>query len=245
MYSSEDDTDAIVGKARSLKLEIQSLHAPFTKAADLWCDDTERRECAVEEQISALDFCRRQNIPVMVAHVWIGMGTEASVTLEGLDSFDRIVRAAEERGVKIAFENTEGEEYLNCLMDRYRDSDTVGFCWDSGHEMCYNGGCDLLARYGDRLLVTHLNDNLGVRSYSGEITWLDDLHLLPYDGIIDWDSSIERLRRSKHLEILNLELTTVSKPGCHDNDKYGNMGYEAYFAEAYARACRIAYRYSK
>ena len=83
---------------------------------------------------------------------------------------------AKERGVKVAFENTEGEEYLEALMDNFKDDDTVGFCWDTGHEMCYNHSQDMLAKYGDRLIATHINDNLGISDYDGKITWLDDLH---------------------------------------------------------------------
>lgn len=44
----------------------------------------------------------------------------------------------------------------------------------------------MLDKYGDRLIATHLNDNLGVSDFDGKVTWTDDLHLLPFDGIIDW-----------------------------------------------------------
>ena len=95
----------------------------------------------------------------------------------------------------------------------------------------------MLNLYGDRLLMTHLNDNLGISDPGGAIGAIDDLHLLPYDGIADWDSCCARLKKAQQQEILNLELLRVSKPGRHENDK---MPLPAYFAEAYARACRIA-----
>ena len=41
-------------------------------------------------------------------------------------------------------------------------------------------------------------------------------------------------------DILTFELTTGSKPGRHENDKYAKMGTDEYLAEAYARACRVA-----
>jgi sugar phosphate isomerase/epimerase len=130
-------------------------------------------------------------------------------------------------------------------MERYENNDTVGFCWDSGHEMCYNYSDDLLAKYGDRLIMTHLNDNLGISRYDGTIFWTDDLHLLPYDGIADWDNNIQRLKSSNPLSILNFELGISSKPDRHDNDTYSRMSTEEYYAAAYNRACRIAFRYSK
>lgn len=142
-------------------------------------------------------------------------------------------------------ENTEGIEYLWALMEHFKNDETVGFCWDSGHEMCYNYSEDLLARLGDRLIMTHLNDNLGISRFDGKIFWTDDLHLLPYDGIADWDYNVDRLRKSRRMPILNFELNIKSKPGRHDNDIYEAMTLEEYFTEAYKRACRIAYRYSK
>jgi len=119
----------------------------------------------------------------------------------------------------------------------------VGFCWDSGHELCYNHSQDLLRQLGDRLLVTHLNDNLGISRFDGKTYWTDDLHLLPYDGIADWDNNIARLRASRKLDVLNFELSITSKPGRRDNDLYGQMPLERYYTEAYKRACRIAQRY--
>jgi sugar phosphate isomerase/epimerase len=120
----------------------------------------------------------------------------------------------------------------------------VGFCWDSGHEKCYNHDQDLLALFGDRLLVTHLNDNLGISDPQGEINWLDDLHLLPYDGMIDWEYNMQRLNRCRPLPYLNCELLRTSKPGRTENDQYANMPLDEYFKLAYARAKRLAEGYA-
>lgn len=131
----------------------------------------------------------------------------------------------------------------DAVLTHFKGNDTVGYCWDSGHEMCYNRSRDLLALYGDRLLVTHLNDNLCISRFDGDIFWTDDLHLLPYDGIADWDHNIARLKKSRSLEYLNFEISMMSKPNRHENDAYGKMPEEEYFALAYARACRISHRY--
>ena len=93
--------------------------------------------------------------------------------------------------------------------------------------------------------MTHLNDNLGISRFDGKIFFTDDLHLLPYDGIADWDYNVERLRKSRYMPILNFELNIDSKPNRHDNDIYKNMPIDLYFTEAYKRACKIAYRYAK
>ena len=230
---------AYIEAARDCGLELQSLHAPFGKAKDMWGMDEEKGRAAVQELMDCLHDCAEHGIPVMVAHTYIGFH-DHTPTPEGLKRYAEVVLEAQKCGVKIALENTEGEEYLHALMAHFADHEAVGFCWDSGHEMCYNHSQDLLACYGDRLMITHLNDNLGIRDFEGEITWLDDLHLLPFDGIADWDDAAQRLKRARCPEILNFELGKKSKPGRHENDLYDRMTAEEYLAECYKRACRVA-----
>lgn len=217
---------------------FQSVHAPFGKICDLW-HETPDTPAVIEEQLRCLRACAENGVPVMVCHVFIGF-TRHEPTPQGPANFDIIVNEAEKLGVRIAFENTEGEEYLDALMDHYKGNDTVGFCWDTGHELCYNRGRDMTASYGSRLLCTHLNDNLGIRDFDGSITWLDDLHLLPFDGIADWQDIADRLNACGYDGILTFELNRVSKPGRADNEPYVRMDPVDYLTAAYARACRVA-----
>lgn len=239
------DETVVCEAAEAAGLALQSLHAPFGSCNKLWSADAAVHADALAEQLTALEVCARCGIPVLVAHTWIGFDYTFDAESLYFGCFDAMVARAKELGVRIAFENTEGEEYLFALLERYRDEPAVGFCWDSGHELCYNHGQDLLARYGSRLLVTHLNDNLGIRRFDGGTFWTDDLHLLPYDGIADWAENIRRLRQSAPLEYLNFELGRRSKPDRHENDVYAQMPEEQYYAEAYKRACRIAAGYVK
>lgn len=239
------DLEEIVNTARACGLFVQSLHAPFGKAADMWRSEPEICTPAKAELLASLNACKVFGIPVLVVHTWIGFEYRFDPQALDFSNFDELVKTAREYGVKIAFENTEGEEYLFALIEHFKENDTVGFCWDSGHELCYNHSQDLLAKFGHRLLVTHLNDNLGISRFDGTTFWTDDLHLLPYDGIADWDGNIRRLRDSRHLDYLNFELNINSKPDRHENDVYGQMGLTQYFTEAYKRACKIAYRYCK
>lgn len=235
----------VIETARESGMIVESLHAPFWNAAKLWSSDETVGNPAKTEILDVLEDCKTWNVPIMVVHTWIGFEYEFDAAALCFKNFDEIVAKAEEYGVTIAFENVEGEEYLEALVDRYQGKDTVGFCWDSGHEMCYNRSQDLLAQYGDRLVMTHLNDNLGISRFDGMLFWKDDLHLLPYDGVADWDYNVERLAKLRHLDILNFELTISSKPDRHENDLYQQMSLELFFTEAYKRACRIAYRYAK
>lgn len=239
------DLDSIISTARECSLEIQSLHAPFGGSAQMWSTDKAAAAAALNELMQSLDDCHKYDIPILVVHTWIGFGDIPTPTEDGFANFGKLIEQASQYGIKIAFENTEGGEHLFALMEHFKDNETVGFCWDSGHEMCYNHSKDLLGLYGDRLIMTHLNDNLGISRFDGETFWTDDLHLLPYDGIADWGYNIDRLKKSNPLECINFELVKTSKPNRYDNACYEKMTYEEYFAESYKRACRIAYRLSR
>ena len=236
---------AVIETARECGMIVQSLHAPFWKAADMWSSDENIYLPAKMELLKTLEDCKVWNVPIMVVHTWFGFEYEFDASKLNFQNFEEVIARAKEYGITVAFENVEGEEYLFALMEHYKDNDIVGFCWDSGHEMCLSRPQDMLAKYGDRLVMTHLNDNLGISNYEGKLIWTDDLHLLPYDGIADWDENINRLKKSRPMDILNFEVTISSIPNRHENDMYGQMGLELFFTEAYKRACRIAYRYVK
>ncbi len=216
----------------------QSIHAPFGRIDRMW-EPTDETPDVIDEQIHCLRACAESGVPIMVAHTFIGF-TKHNPTQEGLDNFDKVVREAEKLGVKIALENTEGEEYLAALMAHFKGNPFVGFCWDVGHEMCYNRSQDMLALYGDRLFSTHINDNLGIRDYNGEITFFDDLHLLPFDGVGDWNGIVDRLNHHGYDGILTFELNNVGRKDRHENDIYARMSPEEYLTHAYIRACRVA-----
>lgn len=241
---SDRKTDAasLVAVGKKENMIIQSLHAPFNKSDDMWFEG-ELGDEALKELIEDIELCAELEIPIMVAHTFIGFYDENIPTQLGIDRYGALAKRAGEVGVKLALENTEGEEYLDALMNAFKGEKQVGFCWDTGHELCYNRGRNLMADYGDRLIATHLNDNLGVRDFGGKTTFIDDLHLLPFDGIHDWNLIAGRLADSPFDGPLTFELNTGSKPGRHDNDKYAAMPVENYIAEAYNRACRIGALY--
>lgn len=241
-WEENDDFAETAEAARESGLAIQSLHGPFDVAAKMWSADTDDSEEAMRKLLLSLETCKQYSIPVMVVHVWMGFDNIPAPNSEGFENFGKLVKKAEEYGVKIAFENTEGDELLFALMEHFDGNGNVGFCWDSGHEMCYNHSMDLLARFGDRLIMPHLNDNLGISRFDGKTYWTDDLHLLPFDGIADWDYNVARMKKAKKQEYINFELNIRSKPNRHENDAYGEMPIERYFTEVYNRACRIAYK---
>lgn len=217
---------------------IQSIHAPFHKMASMWEKD-EKTEEALSELLDCVDACGKLGTDIMIVHAIIGFDKHTPNAF-GIENYRRVVEYAREKKVRIAFENTEGEEYLAALMEAFKDYENVGFCWDTGHEMCYNHSKDMTALYGDKLIAMHLNDNLGIWDYEGKIKAWDDLHLLPFDGIADWNNIVDRLNRCGFDGILTFEMNRVSKPGRRENDAYARMDLDEYLTHVYMRACRVA-----
>ena len=217
-------------------LIYQSVHAPFDKAHKMW-EAGRAGEEYTDMLIRCVEDCKRFGVGIMVAHVIIGMDRHSPSAL-GITRFCRLVEAGEKAGVKIAFENTEGIEYLQAVMDHLGDSPACNFCWDTGHEQCYNYGEDMMARFGSKLIATHLNDNFGMADRN-VMTWHDDSHVLPFDGINDWKSVINRMDKAGYDGIYSMELTRNSKPNKHTHDIYAAWSLEEFLAEALNRMHRM------
>lgn len=244
-FPYRDQTPEHIAYAKSIGLEVQSVHAPFGGCADLWEGTDEEAESFTADLLACVRMCAENGVELMVSHAYIGFGEHGQPNERGLAYYGRVIEEAKRLGVKIGFENTEGEEFLDAILTRFAGYDNVGFNWDTGHELCYNHAADMPGKYPGRLFGTHLNDNLGVKDYEGKIFWTDDLHLLPFDGIADWRDIVKRLRRENFTRPLTFELNKVSKPGRHENDLYTAMSAEEYIAQVYIRACRVASLFQK
>ncbi|MBO4423248.1 MAG: sugar phosphate isomerase/epimerase [Clostridia bacterium] len=228
-------TKQIAELADRYGLMYQSVHAPFNETDALW-EPGDKGEYVKEKLIECVNECKDAGVPLIVFHAIIGMDRH-DPTETGLQRFCRVVKRAEKIGINIAFENTEGVEYLNAVMDRFRSS-YVGFCWDTGHELCYNYGADMTEKYGDRLTCTHLNDNFGMTDREN-MTWLDDAHMMPFDGVTDWQSVADRLKKHGYKGALTFELTCKSKPGRSTHDIYSSYDELEFLKLAHEKAVKF------
>jgi sugar phosphate isomerase/epimerase len=245
VYAPELPLEELSGAVAERGMTIQSLHAPHGGLTALW-DSRDPMSPEIRKRVTdCIDSCARFQIPVAVVHCWQGL--QYTFPGEPLDYsvFDAIVERAVQQNVSIAFENLEGEEYLEALMNRYRELPNIGFCWDSGHDHCYPHKLDFLEAFGQRLIMTHINDNLGLRDPGGTPSGLNDLHFLPYDGTISWETAISRLKHLPRQEILNFEI----KKRSHSSDPrdliYDSLTPEAFFRLSGERARKIAELYAQ
>ena len=210
----------------------QSTHSPFGKADKLW-EEGEVGDVFADELVACVKNTAAVGVPLMIVHTIIGMD-KCTPTEAGLPRFEKIIKAGEKYGVRIALENTEGEIYLEYLMKHFGSSDSVGFCIDTGHEMCYNSSRDMIGKYADKLCCTHLNDNMG--QTTDIITWYDDSHLLPFDGIADWNGIAARLKKAGYKGDFTFELTSRNKPERNTHDIYNGLDFTAFATLAFEKA---------
>ena len=245
VWCGEAELERIAVCAPRHGMVIQSLHAPHKGIARLWEPDAPDSREAQAEIFRCAEACARFRIPVMVLHCWQGL--HYTFPEEPLDFrfFDALVEQAHKLGISVALENLEGEEYLATLMARYQQLPHIGFCFDSGHDHCYPHKLDFLEQFGSRLLMTHLNDNLGLRDPSGIPSGDDDLHYLPFDGNLSWESCMGRLSRAPRQAILNFEFKTRSHSKDPGDLIYATRSVEDFIRSAARQARRVADIYEK
>ena len=230
-------SEKIIRAGEGLGLKCEYIHAPFYGMDDIWHDEGgELADVMLRDLYATIDECNAFDVKYAVIHAIIGMDNHNPTQL-GLDRIDDVVDYAVKKNVSLAFENTEGEEYLEAIMNRYADADNVGFCFDSGHEMCYNYSRDILSKYADRLFVTHLNDNMGMTG--DELTFYDDSHLLPFDGVGDWGNIAQRIADSGFNGTLSFEVISKGRPERDTHGKYRNLSDQEYVNEAYRKAVQF------
>lgn len=228
------DRSAQINKALASGLRLQSLHAPFYGMDDIFHADDTLSDKMINDIIGTIDCASEFGTDLVICHAIIGMDNHSPNDL-GISRLARAIEYAEKKKIRIAFENTEGLEYLQKILDAYGELPHIGFCFDSGHELCYNNKEDTLAKFGKYLFSTHLNDNMG--QTGDEITFYDDSHLLPLDhGIADWQGIADRLHSCNFNGPLTFELVCRNRPERNVSDRYEKMSFEEYMAEAYRKA---------
>jgi sugar phosphate isomerase/epimerase len=132
----------------------------------------------------------------------------------GIKRFKKIVDYAQKLGIKVAFENTRIEGYLDYVITNITN-DNVGICYDAGH--CHTHFKDRFNYdlFKNRIFAVHLHDN----DQSG------DQHLLPFDGTIDWNHIIKTLKDNGYQGPVTLELIY--------DDKYFNFTPEQFYKKGY------------
>lgn len=201
-------------------LSIENVHLPFSGINDLWIDNINGDDYE-KMIINSIKQCESFQIPTVVMHLTRGDNPPAACKT-GLNRIKRIVDTAENLNVNIALENLRKSDYIDYIFEEI-SSPKLGFCYDSGHNNCFTPERDFLKNYGDKLFALHLHDNDGI----------DDLHMLPFDGNIEWEKIKNKIDDTYYSGAISLEV----ERGRHE--KYRNMSAEEFLRRAFISASNL------
>ena len=194
-------------------LKLSSLHMRYsdTDLKHFFYDDKigDKLEKTIKKD---LKLAKKYGFTCVVVHL------KEEVTEVGLNRLKRILTLCEKLDVPIAIENID---YLAVFKEVFEkiDNKYLRFCYDSGHNHCFDSYYDYFENYGDKLICLHLHDNDGS----------DDQHTLNKLGDIDWKEIAKKLAKCNEVN-LDYELLMCVKGG-----------YKAKEAldECYKQACEL------
>ena len=214
-YSQEEQ----LKYARKQGLNIIFAHLGYKNINDLWkeCDEGNK---LVENYKKDIKICKQNNIPMVVMHL-TSKKVAPNYNEIGLERIREIVNYAKELDIKVAFENTKIKGYLEYVIQNL-DNDNVGICYDAGHCHVHFNDEFPYEMFKNKIFAVHLHDN----------DKSDDLHLLPFDGTIDWEKLIKKLRDCNYEGPITLE-------PCYRYD-YLNLTLDEFYKKAYEVGKKIS-----
>ena len=227
-YQDGIDVGRICQIAEEQNLEIETVHLPFSKMNSMWENKQEGTDY-LNYLCGIIAECASHGITKAVLHITVHT-IAPPVSDVGIKRFKELFAFAQNQKVHLCVENLEPQPHLQVIMDMLPDYH--GFCWDCGHNLCYTPLDDMMDRFGDRLLCTHIHDNRGI-SCPGDVHYRDDLHLLPFDGNLNWQWFADKIKNSDYMGPLTLELSLKSM------DEYSKMPLQEFFNDAYRRGCKL------
>lgn len=205
--------DDVMCALKKANITVDNFHAPFRGQNEIW-KEGESGENTLKTLLFSLDCCVKYNIKVMVMHVSNGRPMP-EITEIGLKRFDILMEHARKNGITVAFESHRYLENVKFIMERYPEA---GFCLDTAHEHAFTPGLRYMPFWGSRLVATHISDNDSLCD--------KDMHMLPFDGIIDFEQTAREIAQCGKDVTLMLEL----KPDNHE--RYADMPMQEYYAKA-------------
>ena len=192
MSDKEELTSEEIKKIQKSGITFDFLHLPFREINNLYSDfETSLPMFKIISE--GIEKCARHEIPQAVLH--LSAGKKPPINDVGIERFCVLMEKARSLGVKIAFENLRTLGNISLTFEKHEDA---GFCWDTGHEVCFTPGKKFMPLFADRLSAVHLHDNRGIYD--------SDDHMIPYDGKVDFNRVAKELANAGYNGTLMAEL---------------------------------------
>lgn len=209
----EFSQEAQIEMCKEMGLNVIFAHLGYHGINAIWLEG-EEGERLVERYQKDIQDCKENGISLVVMHL-VSRRNSPQYGEIGLERIRRITQYARKLGVKVAFENTAIRGFLEYVLENIQD-DNVGMCFDSGHFHVFFDDEFNFELAKNRIFAVHLHDN----------DQSDDLHLLPFDGTIDWKSVIQKLEECNYSGPVTLEITYRYDYLKKSLDEFYQKGYQ-------------------
>lgn len=215
-YSQQEQ----VNLCKKLGLNIIFAHLGYQNINLIWKEGAEG-DFLVQRYKNDIKDCYENGISMVVMHL-TSKKTAPMYGTTGLNRIKQITEYAKSLNVKVAFENTKIKGYLEYVLENIKD-ENVGICFDAGHYHVHFNDEFNFELFKDRIFAVHLHDN----------DKSDDLHLLPYDGTINWQDVMNKLKENNYKGPITLE-------SVYSNDYYSNISLDEFYKVGYERGMKLA-----
>jgi sugar phosphate isomerase/epimerase len=206
--------DELADAVKDTRLHVRAVHAPIADSLQrgTWgtpfsiaCSDEAARTSAVEAIEQALGLASAIPFEFLVVHLGVPEARQPARTDNQRDAVRRSLEALHESasraGVRLALEVMPNAlstpEALVTLIEEDLELPGVAICLDVGHAFLMAGDvADAIETVSGHLVTTHLHDNRG----------RTDDHLVPFEGRVDWDSTLMTLQKVGYDGALMFEL---------------------------------------
>ena len=210
-----------VALAKKHGLHIENAHATTDHLNALWLNDN-TADHTLSELKQEITDCAHLGINTLVMHLTNG-SEPPPVSDIGILRIESLIHHAENKKIRLAFENVRKGEHIQYILDHY-NSPYVGLCYDSGHEYLWTPDIDWLNVYRQRVFAIHLHDNHGE----------GDSHLIPFDGEIDWIKKAKQIAQSSYVGTITIESEL------HSSNRYDKDRFDSFLACAYKNGKKLS-----
>lgn len=210
--ASEEDALLFLEKekrlAREAGIEISQVHGPWTwPIREVTEEGRNERLHNMQKSIryTAMLGCKNWVIhPHMPFDIKdIGTGHEQMTYEKNIAFFRELLKVAKENDVTICLENMPMREFSLSMPDRILDivkeidDDNFKICLDTGHVAAFKelSVGDVVRKLGKYIRTFHIHDTI----------FDNDIHMMPYFGVIDWENFIASLRDINYDGVFSLE----------------------------------------
>ena len=197
-------------------IKIHQAHAPFPSWIDTKIENSENTNAFALEAIKkCFPLVKMMDCHLLIVHpAFPGYADKLeaddewdlnirfySSLIEDAKKYDVNMFVSKGRKIfsAICQDPMEAAAYVDELNDMAGET-RFGFCYDTGHGLLI--GQDVystLKVLGDRVVALHVHDNDG----------LEDRHVAPYMGILDWERFIKGLKAINYKGAMTLEIGTL------------------------------------